>query len=305
MRIWITGFVVLAGLVAAQPFVTTRTAAQETDTAPKPRTLVTFSAMGDIPYDPYEDEILKKQVAELPEEAEFVIHVGDIKRGQSVPCEEPVYAKVAGMLAASTKPVLIIPGDNEWNDCLDPELGWKNWTKHFMRFDERWPQRLRVFRQLEREENFAFVRNGVLFIGINIVGGRVHDAEEWQRRLTEDLIWVRRNLERFGNEVSSVVVFGHATPTAKHEAFFTGFVEEAQKFGQPVLYLHGDGHRWKHDRPFAAKNILRVEVDQGAIAAPVTVTVTDDPQNPFNFDRRLHLAPQQPENQSSPTPAAK
>lgn len=296
MRIWIPGLAVLAGLAAALPLVSTPTAAQDAAPAEKPKTLVTFSAMGDIPYDPPEEEILKSQIAELPNEAEFVIHVGDIKRGKSVPCEEPVYAKVAGLLAASAKPVFIIPGDNEWNDCVDPDLGWRNWTKHFMRFEERWPERLRVFRQLEREENFAFVRNGVLFIGINIVGGRLHDAEEWQRRLTEDLIWVRRNLERFGNEVSSVVVFGHATPTAKHNAFFTGFVEEAQKFGKPVLYLHGDGHRWKYDRPFAAQNILRVEVDQGLIAAPVTVTVTDDPHNPFGFDRRLDKAPKPPTN---------
>jgi hypothetical protein len=54
-----------------------------------------------------------------------------------------------------------------------------------------------------------------------------------------------------------------------------------------VLYLHGDGHRWIHDRPFkAAKNILRVQVDQGGIASPLLVTVSDDPKQPFVFDRR-------------------
>ena len=286
MRVWIVRLAVWIGLVAAPPGITAQTAAQEAAPTQAPPTLVVFSAMGDVPYDPHEDEILKKQIAELPAEAEFVIHVGDIKRGKAVPCEAPVYAKVAGMLAASAKPVFIIPGDNEWNDCVDPDLGWKNWSQHFMRFDERWPQQLRVFRQLEREENFAFVRGGVLFVGINLVGGRVHDAEEWKHRMADDLVWVRRNLEQSGNDVQAVVVFGHALPARKHDAFFNGFVEDAKKFAKPVLYLHGDGHRWIHDRPFEAKNILRVQVDQGAIAPPVTVSVTGDPQNPFVFDRR-------------------
>src|SRR5690606_16203654 len=105
MRIWILRLTVVIGLVAASPVITAQTAAQDAAPAQAPPTLVVFSAMGDIPYDPHEDEILKKQIAELPEEAEFVIHVGDIKRGKSVPCEATVYAKVAGMLAASAKPV--------------------------------------------------------------------------------------------------------------------------------------------------------------------------------------------------------
>ena len=49
---------------------------------------------------------------------------------------------------------------------------------------------------------------------------------------------------------------------------------------------HGDGHKWIYDRPFEAKNILRVEVDQGGKAPPVKVQVTNDSTEPFVFDRR-------------------
>ena len=42
---------------------------------------VTFYAMGDVPYEPPEDELLPRQIAELPSDAEFVVHVGDIKNG--------------------------------------------------------------------------------------------------------------------------------------------------------------------------------------------------------------------------------
>ncbi len=39
---------------------------------------VVFCAMGDVPYAPKEDLLLPKQIADLPNDAEFVVHVGDI-----------------------------------------------------------------------------------------------------------------------------------------------------------------------------------------------------------------------------------
>jgi hypothetical protein len=277
--------IVHAGLVLA--IVSVGIAQDQANPATQVRSLVTFYAMGDVPYAPAEDVLLPQQIAELPQDAEFVIHVGDIKSGKP-PCNEAVYNKVFGMLSQSAAPVFIIPGDNEWNDCLlpDPEQAWKYWDKYFMRFDRRWQHGLPVFRQLEHEENFSFVKGNVLFVGLNIVGGRVHDAAEWKQRHADNLDWVRRNLRRSGAAVSSLIIFGHAKPNANHNDFFEPFNIDAEEFKKPILYLHGDGHRWIHDRPFAAQNILRVEVDQGGIAPPVKVTVTDDATNPFQFDRR-------------------
>ena len=257
----------------------------EGQTTPEPKTLVTFYAMGDVPYAPEEDTLLPQQIADLPKDAEFVIHVGDIKGGKA-PCDEVVYAKVSGMLSRTAAPLFIIPGDNEWNDCTDPAEAWKLWVRYFMRFDRRWQHRLPVFRQLEHAENFSFVQGGVLFVGLTIVGGRVHDAEEWKQRHADGLHWVRRNLSLFGSDVSSLVIFGHAKPNPNHNDFFEPFSEDAVEFKKPILYIHGDGHRWIYDRPCAAKNILRVEVDQGGIAPPLKVTITNHPTDPFQFDRR-------------------
>ena len=254
--------------------------------AENPSPLVRFCAMGDVPYAPVENQLLPRQIAGLPAAGEFVIHVGDIKSG-STPCDEAVYNKVYGMLSQSKAPVFIIPGDNEWNDCADPAKGWAYWQKYFTRFDRRWNHRLPVFRQIEQKENFSFVHGGVLFVGLNIVGGRVHDLDEWKKRHADNLDWMRQNLKQFGPSASSLVIFGHAKPAEKHQDFFEPFNQQADAFAKPILYLHGDGHRWIHDRPFAAKNILRVQVDQGGIAPPVLVTVTDDPKTPFVFDRRM------------------
>lgn len=246
---------------------------------------VTFYAMGDVPYAPGEDELLPKQIAVLPNDADFVVHVGDIKPG-APPCDEAVYTKVAGMLRKSSAPVFIIPGDNEWNDCLNPDEAWQFWDRHFMRFDAKWKHKLDVSRQPDRAENFAFVRRHVLFVGLNIVGGRVHDADEWKQRHAADLEWLRLNLRQSGDAVSSLVIFGHAHPGPNHKDVFEPLADDARKFQKPILYLHGDGHKWLHNRPFGAKNILRVQVDQGGIAPPLRVTVTNDPEQPFQFDRR-------------------
>lgn len=246
---------------------------------------VIFYAMGDVPYSAEEDRLLPQQIAELPDDGLFVVHVGDIKNGSS-PCDAATYQKVAGMLGQSRMPTFVIPGDNEWNDCADPDFAWDLWEQNFSRFDDRWHHRLPVFRQLEREENFSFAHRGVLFIGINLVGSKIHNAEEWRQRLAQNVAWTRSNFTQFGSRVHAVVIFGHANPTPSHDAYINPLCELAAELDKPILYLHGDGHRWVEDRPFAAENILRVQVDQGGIAPPVKVTVTRDADDTFRFDRR-------------------
>ncbi len=279
---WICG----AGLLFAALLAGAGTVQPDEGRPRKP--LVVFSAMGDVPYTPLEYLRLPKEIENLPEESAFVIHLGDIKTGQ-VPCDEIIYESVAAILAKSTAPVFVIPGDNEWNDCSKPDDGWALWQKHFRRFDERWKHQFAVQRQQKRDENFSFVDSDVLFIGINIVGGRVHDAAEWKQRHAENLEWTTGNLERHRHSVRSAVIFGHALPTKIHNDYFDGLSDAAALFRHPMLYLHGDGHKWIQDRPFAAQNILRIQVDQGAIAPPIKITVTDDPDEPFVVDRRKQI----------------
>ena len=254
--------------------------------AEQPSPLVRFSAMADFPYSPAEDRLLARQVTALPTAHDFVIHLGDIKSGVA-PCDEAAYIKIHRMLSRSKAPVFIVPGDNEWNDCDDPDKAWKFWKKHFTGFDQRWNHRFPVFRQIGRKENFSFVHKTVLFVGLNIVGGRLYDPDEWKQRHAENLDWTRRNVELFGPKISCLVLLAHAEPNKHHQDFFGPFDKAAAKFGKPVLVLHGDGHRWIHDRPFESQNILRVQVEQGSVAPPLLVTITDDPRTPFVFDRRM------------------
>ena len=247
---------------------------------------VTFYAMGDVPYAPNEDQLLPKQIADLPLDGRFLIHLGDIKGG-AAPCNEEVYIKVSSMLRKAKPPTFIIPGDNEWNDCTNPEAAWKYWEKYFHNFDAHWKYDFAVKRQKARNENFSFKLNGVLFVGINLVGGRVHDAEEWKTRHAQNVDWIELLMKQNRDACHALVIFGHAHPVGNHGDFFNPFVTLVKDFKMPVLYLHGDGHKWIKDKPFGTDLITRVQVDQGGIAPPLKITVQSDPKSPFVFDRRL------------------
>ncbi len=256
---------------------------------PAPR--IVFAALGDLPYSEPEYPILEKQLASLAGRVELAVHVGDIKPGV-LPCVESIYAEVARILKTSPVPCFIIPGDNEWNDCFQPATAWALWTKHLARLDAHWTEDWQVARQPIRDENFACDRRGVRFVGINLVGGRQQDADEWRARLAQDLAWVQKALSEETDGLVAAVVFGHALPSAKHRAFFDAFLPAVEAFRKPVLYLHGDGHRWTWDPSFGPRNLLRVQVDQGGIAPPVLISVVGEGNDvAFRIDRRLDFGP--------------
>lgn len=246
---------------------------------------VTFAAMGDIPYAESQYGLLVQHIEKIDPKCAFVVHLGDIKPGKD-PCHVDIYKRVAGILRQCGQPVFIVPGDNEYNDCAKPDQAWQYWVASFMRFDTNWAKPVAiVHRQPKRPEHFSFVRDGVLFVGVHVVGGRVHDADEWKQRMGDAVTWLDQQIEENGKDVRAAVVLGHATPTKNQALFFEGLTKTAKRWKKPMLYLHGDGHKWKRDRPFKAKNVLRVQVDAGGKAPPVRVTVTTDADNPFEFDR--------------------
>lgn len=220
-------------------------------------------------------------------ESEFLIHLGDVVPGSKKAWPESQYAKVAAILKSSRIPVLIVPGDNEWNDLTAPEIGWKYWTKHFLHFERHFTRAPKLSKQPDRPENFAWTTKGVLLVGINLVGGRVHDPEEWTTRMGDDASWIRQQMSVHGDKVRAAVIFGQAMPSPDHETFFRAFAADCKAFKKPVLYLHADGHIWELEKGWRAPNLWRVQTDQVGRNPPVQVTVTDDPDEPFEFDRRM------------------
>ena len=261
-----------------------------------------FLAIGCGPYNPREEIDLQKyiELENARAQGEFLVHLGDIvSSGQPAP--ESYYVKIARMLKRADMPTFIVPGDNEWNDREDPDQAWEYWSRYFVRFHRHWdhfglfkkmyPISDGVQHQAVRPENFAFVRKGVLFIGINLPGGHVHDADEWARRLPENARWVQQNYHRYGGRVRAAVILAQAAPTGNHEAFFVPFRAASKTFGKPVLYLHADGHSWLVARPWPEQNILQVQTDQLGIALPLAVTIKEDGPDIFQFDHQQMRGP--------------
>lgn len=264
-----------------------------------------FSTIGCGPYTPPDEKAIVDfiQAENKDRAAEFIVHLGDIFSGataRDTVVSEANYAKVRGFLTeGNTIPTYIVPGDNEWNDMPDPDAGWKWWTSQFLRLEEHFKPAWITEYQDVRPENFAFVRKGVLLIGINLVGGRVHDQAEWTRRFAEDNDWIEAQFAKHRDEVRAAVIFAQANPigfgpvgAAVHKTFgpFSGpFAKIAAAFGKPVLFLHSDGHKWIEDHPWKeAPNVTRIQIDLITPKfPPLRVTVRDGAKEVFVFDRQL------------------
>jgi hypothetical protein len=156
-------------------------------------------------------------------------------------------------------------------------------TRTFARFENNWNHNLSVAHQSARPENFAFVQDGALFIGINLPGGNVARLSEWSTVVKADADWVTENFKQYGGQVHTAVVFAHAYPDGDRQPVGDALVSAAKDFGKPVLFMQGDLHSWKVDKPFSASNITRVVADNGSPS--VRVTLTGDPSKPFLFER--------------------
>lgn len=249
---------------------------------------VTFTVIGDVPYGNTQREGLISMIAKhnTLTSSEFVVHVGDIKPGID-PCDENVYEDVSSILKTFKAPTFIVLGDNEYNDCSDPFTALGYWNQYFLHFNENWTFNQSITYQTNRTENFSWLQDKVLFIGLNLVGSSVHDQNEWTSRLTDNVNFVRTLLEQYKSDAEAVVIFGHANMVevgpVKFESFTIPFRAAAASFKKPVLYIQGDGHAWYKNKPWAEQNITRVQIDGGATAVQVTIDVNK--ADPFSFNR--------------------
>ena len=181
--------------------------------------------------------------------------------------------------------------DNEWNDCPNMDGGWRLWMEELMGLESSWPLLWRMHRPPERPETFSFVRKGVLVVGLNLVGGRVHDAGEWRDRLMNQAVWVQHLLQQHKGDYGAVVLLGHANPTRHHEGFFHPVRDYLlQHPTVRVLYVNGDAHLWRVDWGgfYGVPNFYRIQLTGGTSEPPLRIAVHPrDPIHPFSYDRRL------------------
>eukprot|EP00529_Nitzschia_sp_RCC80_P017637 CAMPEP_0113523592 /NCGR_PEP_ID=MMETSP0014_2-20120614/45784_1 /TAXON_ID=2857 /ORGANISM="Nitzschia sp." /LENGTH=847 /DNA_ID=CAMNT_0000421685 /DNA_START=206 /DNA_END=2749 /DNA_ORIENTATION=- /assembly_acc=CAM_ASM_000159 len=215
-----------------------------------PSSTVSFYVMGGR----FEDEGLTQlttDLAQLPvvttgttTEPNYPVlfHLGDWNSPFSTSCDQASFQSNVDTYRQSTVPVYFVPGDNEFNDCPDPEQAIGFWYNSLLDFESRyWPApSWNVTRQLpDNAENFSFVQDRVLFVGMNLVGGFVHDQREWDNRHSSNLAWVDQAVTENSGNFDVVVVLGHSDPDIEvNENFFNRFFELVQTFEEHVFFVH-------------------------------------------------------------------
>jgi|UPI00039E352B hypothetical protein len=306
------GVLLLAGLAAADGEGAASGSRGGEPGGPPP---VRFFAVGDLPYGQSEvaplQALLNAAAAQHPP---FIAHVGDIKAG-STPCTDANLHEIAGIFRALPVPVAYTPGDNEWTDCHRPAAGGLDPRVRLARVREVFfgdPTVLRlaalgaVPAAKAFPEIYAFQIDAVAFISLHIVGSNngfsdndPAAAAEFAAREAANTAFLNRALEsaKAGN-VRALVLMIQANPLfdrGQGPPGFRGFKQQLvaamARFAGPVLVLHGDTHRFRHDRPLIDPvrgtpfaRLVRIEVPGSPVVGGVWITVDPSAPEPFRAD---------------------
>ena len=264
------------------------------------RNRTAFFVIGCVPYQDGDRETLIDQISSLnASETDFLIHLGDIKDGES-DCSQDVLDDVDSILKLSPVPVFMVVGDNEFNDCrnISPDKALGMWKIQFVGFNTKyWSNTFsNVTTSSDRPEIFSFLNKKTLFLGVNVVGGKVHDANEWESRHADDVDWVIDHMLEYESELHSVVIFGQADADGDTANFFNPLVLFMRKrfpSDIPILYVCADTHTWDYSAGmFNLDNFLRVRI-RGGVGDPVVRITVDpetagiDPVDAFQVERYL------------------
>lgn len=248
---------------------------------------IEFYVTSDTPYNSADEEKLRSELKKLQStDGDFFVHLGDVNLASVTRCNVGVYEDAKNILKNSPMPVLVLPGNEDWNDCPKPDIAFHYWMEHLNRFEENFADnQLMLGRQLARDENFAFLHNGVLFIGLNLVDGTVQSESEWSRRDMHNVHWVEENLNSYSvADFRALVILGHAPPTAKVGDFFWPIVEDLSELEKPVLYIHANNDgQLRTYKPFEELDrMTAVELSRGSISGPTKIRI-DFGLDPFSY----------------------
>lgn len=182
---------------------------------------------------------------------------------------------------------LHVLGDNEWIDCNqeDVEFAWNEWHRLYVGLEGNWTHDLDIVRlEGNRSASFYFVHKATLFIGLNIVGGKILDQEnEWDPRLEFLANWTQELILEHvvrTKSANGVILMAHADPNKsdKNDLFFTpmaAFINNTLENRYPIMYLHGDGHEWRYATEFMDQaSFLQVQ-HPGGVDPPVMKFMAD------------------------------
>ena len=260
-----------------------------------------FGLWGDMPYKKAGDDAKLPAVLKSINQSDiaFSLYDGDIKDGSSK-CTDDVYADTLKMFATMVKPVVYVPGDNEWTDCHRSNNGGYDGLERLSYLRKVMFPTLNSLGQstmaLEHQgklgekfvENTRFEHGGVVFVGINQPGSNNNlilsekecknksardnakcDASnaEYLERDSANVAWMQASFAAAKAQTAvGIVVVTQGDPgfdlpeteefdeskepgVSGYRHFMSKLVEQTEQYAGQVLFVHGDTHYFKLDKP--------------------------------------------------------
>lgn len=294
-----------------------------------------IAVIGDLQYNAEEERLFPLLLQRIDREpVKFVVHLGDFKAGSNSPCTDALFLKRRTEFNQSRHPFIYTTGDNDWVDCRRPTNGPMDPLERLQKLREVFfsqPTSLGQTRiALERQsdvfatdpvlraysDNLMWEHNGFVFVTLNIQGSNDNAgfdaASDAEQRLREraNTAWLDRAMARAAkNEFTGLVLFMQANvgfensvaevTRSAYAPFLRHFEAAARRFAKPILFTHGDTHKFRVDRPFVnplnkqtLENVIRLEGHGSTRVNWVRVTL--DPANrstPFAIENGGFTAP--------------
>lgn len=208
----------------------------------------------------------------------FVVHDGDIWLG-GTGCSDERLQQVRDVFDGF-RTLVYAPGDNEWQDCPDPAGRLPAIRRlFFSEAKSRGTQPIGQRRQPNFPENARWEHQGVVFATLNVPGpGGGGPAA------AANLTWLDAIFDRASSiRAAAVMVVWQDDPTdGSSSALVARLKQRSATFGNPVLLVHGDTHRFRLDNPWKeTRNLTRLETF--ATFTPEWVKVNVNPGRPEVF----------------------
>jgi len=299
-----------------------------------------FGLWGDMPYKKAGDDPKLPAVLQSINQSDiaFSLYDGDIKDGSSK-CTDDIYADALKMFNTLLKPVVYVPGDNEWTDCHRLNNGGYDGLERLAYLRRvMFPTTASLGQTqmlLEHQgklgekyvENTRFSHGGVVFVGLNVPGSNNNlvlnakectgksarkveqcDASnaEYLERDTANIAWLQTSFAQAkAQKAKGIVLVLQADPGfdlpeteevdestapgyAGYRNFMAAVVKETEQFSGQVLFVHGDTHFFKVDKPLYSPtkllpNLTRLQTFGSPSLHWVRVTVDAASDNVFTI----------------------
>ncbi len=285
-----------------------------------------FVALGDLPYGPAAQSYppYRALIERINQVAPaFSIHVGDIKSGSTL-CSDEEFTNQLEHFQRYAGAVVYTPGDNEWTDCHRANNGSHDPLERLAALRKRFFTEGRSLGQkpiaVENQsratpathakfiENQRWNHQGVTFATIHMVGSNnnleVRDRNavaEFFERDAANNAWLESTFAQAQQQQSQAVVIafqadvfdvrsaGQDIPEASgfYRTIVSTLLPLAQRWGKPVLVVHGDSHQFRLDQPFTLnkkplQNVTRLIIPGASDVRAVRVRVS--PGGQFGFE---------------------